>query len=124
MGLRFFLYNIFSYVTRVSALMAIKYSLTNGTWYASQSKPKLPTEAKKEADALKNLQWKTLKGILREFHLTVYKSLSIFKGQHYAIITMNTVIFSHLYFTAFCKPLLKSRCLVLSIWYILIHMVH
>lgn len=41
--------------------MAIKYSLTNCTWYASQCKPAYCS--KKEADAFKNLQWKTLKGI-------------------------------------------------------------
>jgi len=60
--------------------MAIKYSLTNCTWYASQHKPKLPIVAKKEADTFKNLQWKTLKGILMDFYVKASARVSAFSN--------------------------------------------
>lgn len=60
--------------------MEIKYSLNNCIWYASKQKTKLPIVAKKEADILKKLEWKTFKGILMDFHLTAYYRASAFSS--------------------------------------------
>lgn len=74
--------------------MAIKYSLTNCTQHASQCKPKLPIVAKKEADAFKNLQWKTKVYVNGLPFNSLLQSFSIFKWQQYATSTINIVIFS------------------------------